>query len=520
MFYTELCAFSLSEEGYLWECNGCTVEIKSERRYQCLECSNVTLCGSCYAAYVAVDGSTNPIKGLQILQELETRVYAIRYIGQFLRHSKSIFILAILRLKRDESCWEIIVSMLRAYEDWESTYNRSKRFDVNTIPGRCFLKIVEMASELDEDMEQQETFGPYSRIAKALSEFYNKHKADKELAYCLCDGHNYLEVPMITELPEHERDNFDAKGRLTEAYLRHTWKMHGRVVRSMNQVDQVQEVDPDPTPAPAGCETITEPSLNVSDLPLSKSSDGFNEDDPAPRTISTSIPSPRVDIHMPRLHFIEGEGQYFNRLIRNFNQFETNRRASLRNLETVYQSSPAVAVLMGRKPMAPKEMSNITMENVPDGPFNMAMAIEMCWQFVQVLLVGFVSSSLTEQLIAREVAKAQKSVTEVFRAAGSDSSLRIANTSATPGTTSALVEDEFLGRLPANIRNELSLFVTRARQLRDNPEHHNLSSRNIEEDSAALVSPADVKYIMESSPFVVYDFYNNPVLPRLISQRK
>jgi hypothetical protein len=138
------------------------------------------------------------------------------------------------------------------------------------------------------------------------------------------------------------------------------------------------------------------------------------------------------------------------------------------------------------------------------------MSYEMSWQFSQVFLFGYVSTSLTDLLTREEM-----------------------HLSSTPPPP---IEDEFLVDLPAEIREDMVAFAWRAKQFENAPISRSTSRaggnrtfgpgsnpelesfRHFRGWSEILEAYFSSKDTRESSPFRVWDYYGNPVLPRLVGK--
>lgn len=146
-------------------------------------------------------------------------------------------------------------------------------------------------------------------------------------------------------------------------------------------------------------------------------------------------------------------------------------------LENQYQIYPDIAIIMKRDPTGLIDINNLEFEGTPDDALLKAVGTEMAWHFVQVLFFGFVSTSLTEQLITREKYEAQNNADSETSEADDDS-----------GT-----EDEFLGRLSCGIRKRIMVFVTRARQLRSGPEQSKPPSQSTGQGYGVVQFPREIK---------------------------
>ena len=203
-------------------CAICRAELLSETRYACLQCSDVILCDLCHKDYTAEDGDANGnrVKGLRVLQDLETRVYAMRYIAQAAHDYTEIFFGAIFHLKWAGIYEELLDPLQKRFEDWQEKYNNSQQLSLVDKPGMEFLAIVDdTAKKWSLGLSEAIPPGWLLATEKALQENLKNHPVDKELAYFLCEGHEFVEVPHISNLLETERSMFDQNSMLGEAYL-------------------------------------------------------------------------------------------------------------------------------------------------------------------------------------------------------------------------------------------------------------------------------------------------------------
>ena len=208
--------------GGLWMCNMCMESPISGNRYRCFSCISNCLCSICYSDYLK--GSSTPKsapEGLKVLQKLENDLKPIREIGKILvehggwvlnRCCESLVVIA-----------EWVYKKLKAYEDWEKTYNETGRFDTYERPGQTFLKIIENARKLVNEIDKGEagntSKNQMSKIGEELAELYREHRPDKEMANFICSGHDYMEVRDKSTIEDVDKKCFGTDWKLTNEWL-------------------------------------------------------------------------------------------------------------------------------------------------------------------------------------------------------------------------------------------------------------------------------------------------------------
>lgn len=540
------CASLNNQQFQAWTCNLCMREHFNVTRYKCLDCFDSDLCEDCHKDYITVEESSGSIlQGRRVLEKLETQVYAARLIGQSYRKQGRVFVATMSLLENISSCWDWVNKMQKQYEEWEQNYNKSNRFDVRKIPGWQFLKLIEKApkvqAEARTDVNVIENI--YAPFAKELTALYHEHKADKELKYFICNGHKYMEIPTKLRLTDDQREWFDSEGKLTSKYLRSLMEKYGKPdkfcfsdatteelpgERSENlqrDVDQnhlpassrlggnlfESAADLAATPTPTDANRKVDGKLDC----FSKTEDGHSRTpDLSQMSSESSLSSGTVDISSKTEtrnsqkeqegiipHWLEKEAEYLNRLLNNFPQLRAIRNGLLAVLRNVYQPSP--------------DLNDIVSTNA-ETIIDWVRILEAAWQFAQIILVGFVSRTLTEHLSNFEDPDNESSEAGLhFLPTEEILGAEIVPFSQS-GSGEAGVQDKFLDSLPDDIRKELEHFVIRARQLRKKAIQNTVPQPAPDEMTRKL-SAAMVDCI-SGSPFTVYDYYRNPVLPRLICQ--
>ena len=215
---------SPSDFSYTWWCDMCLQSPLRGTRYHCISCTceGVCLCSLCYSDYLEGGGTPKSApQSLKMLQNLENDLKPIREIGEdFVLYGGAFLYRCCGRLI---AIVEWVDEKLKAYEEWEKTYNKAGRFDNYERPGQIFLRIVEKVRKLVEDEEKEEGDNSpenwMSKIEEELAELYREHKPDKEMKNFICSGHEYMEVRDKSTIEDVDKKCFDADGKLTTEWL-------------------------------------------------------------------------------------------------------------------------------------------------------------------------------------------------------------------------------------------------------------------------------------------------------------
>ncbi|KAK0639606.1 hypothetical protein B0T16DRAFT_423477 [Cercophora newfieldiana] len=469
-----------------WECNVCKASINGDKaRHMCTQC-DATLCSDCHADYVkahAADGEVedgNRVKGLKLLHQMETRAYAFRCVAHALREQAGLFIKTIGIFKYFGHYDEFVKPFLTEYEEWTTTYNSSQEFAEILTPGWDFLKVVEVASRWKVDDPDDVVLELLTKVEKSLRSHYEQHSIDKELEYFFCDGHAYIEVPVLADMPDSEKECFETDGRLKDTYL---------------------------------CDMQRR----------------YEESERLASVTSTHLPVGQTFVAAAgkRPYFVEDEEVYHRRLVRNFGR--DLRARYLNGLDfTCRTSSMVERIMKGLRrsditfvPRLPLETDELLLES---------MSYEMSWQFVQVFLFGYVSTSLTDLFIREQQDPAPEEEAMI--------TLSINDAWSELLRGEPQIEDEFLVGLPDEIREDLITFAWRAKDFENMPiatlkyplrRNGGLEAARDETwDALTVLRPwcgaieafCSSKETRENAPFRVWDFYGNPVLARLVGKAR
>ncbi len=208
---------------YTWSCDVCLQSPLYGTRYVCgyHTSRSYTLCSLCYSDYLEGDGTPKSApQGLKMLWKLENDLQPIREIGEVFVLYGGAFIYRCCGCRVAIAEW--VEEKLKAYEEWEKTYNKTGRFDDYRRPGQIFLKIAIKVRKLVEDEEKEgrnSLENEMSMIEEELAELYREHKPDKEMRRFICSGHEYMEVRDKSTIEDVDKKCFGADGKLTTEWL-------------------------------------------------------------------------------------------------------------------------------------------------------------------------------------------------------------------------------------------------------------------------------------------------------------
>jgi ankyrin repeat protein len=488
MLEIELASVSSTEKTLdCQECAVCKCRLVTATRYSCRLCDAI-LCTTCFTDYSTEDDSRsgNRIKGIKTLQGLETQVYALRKAIHAMRNYPLILIKAAIMIKLTGQYQVHVEPLLMLYEEWDRDYNSSDQLDSVETPGRQILKIFDNAAQWDirngDPVHAREWF---FKFRTSLEDHYREYPVEKELEYFCCHGHEYVEVPDISMVQETERANFEQDGKLTREYL----------YDMLRRYESYQSTGEDLSSA------YLEEMSSMRDLPS-----------------------------------VENESKYRERIILNSQRDE--RGLYLGAMEFAFRQSPQVEMLMKGKPMPSLEpLDEQTADLVVD-----AMSHEFAWQLVQLLGFGFISTSLTDQLINRDrsMASQQRPTYDIpedivlVDGVGSPENDEEAKKDAPTTLSISVIEppavtDNFLDDLPQSIRQDITTFILGAADERGSSGGINGESEDeawwqhqarVNPDNPLVLAYLEYRALRNKNPFRVYDFYSNPILARLICKHK
>ncbi|KAK0745592.1 hypothetical protein B0T18DRAFT_428716 [Schizothecium vesticola] len=288
----------------------------------------------------------------------EEIVYALRCVADACHDQYAIFIKAIGVVMHYGEYEDFLQPLIKAYKDWDAAYNYSKQFANVCIPGQRFLNLVEETARWHDGLSENASNDGGAQISRSLDQYFAENMAEKELEYFFCRGHTYVEVPQASNLADKEQENFDADGRLTEASLRAMQRKY--------------------------------------------------EQETPPFSVVRQTSGPKME----KLHFVEDEEVYRQRLVQNSRR--SQRERYLYSLDFIFRSSPEVEQLMKGHSgpiFAPftSQMEDLLLEG---------LCYEIAWQFSQIFLFGFVSTTLTDIMVQDDLEAERRGLAEEVTAEG------------------------------------------------------------------------------------------------------
>lgn len=226
--------------------------------YACLKCLPLgsTICGRCYNDQFSSDGENRKKFHAVLceLERLETILMPVRLIGRAVltsRMTTDFFFRCCCLLYTTLPMREWILTLMRKYETWNEEADEFDGRFYKRVPGGRFLKLIsrvweivertdggahsskgatskeEGSDENDKTTSRADDLDTFEAIARDFEKLYHDHKADRELDYFTCYGHNFTEIPTISSIPEEKKAIFDANGRLKPEFFQGLVEKYG-----------------------------------------------------------------------------------------------------------------------------------------------------------------------------------------------------------------------------------------------------------------------------------------------------
>lgn len=186
--------------------------------FSCTSCVDLDLCPTCHDGYLTSEPPQTIRKSVTALWSLEDDVYPVLRATETFRKRGANFLPICFRLlgthalawihSKPAKCWEDIVS------------KDGLKWDLRKIPGWRFIRLLEKLRDLDwpdvteGDILEAGQAGTIPNIHDELVEIYRKFSPWQEHPRPACNGHAFVEIVPLEQLPTDDQDRFDAQGHL------------------------------------------------------------------------------------------------------------------------------------------------------------------------------------------------------------------------------------------------------------------------------------------------------------------
>lgn len=220
----------------------CNYSTNSSSYFMCRTCYDIFLCYECHADYIK--NRRRVPESVEPLGRLGREVSPVRVALRPLRGNIKLLVESLATLPEVE---EWVIHMHSSYEKWDKTYNERGSFESGNVSEWDFIEVISRGFALRQESPEtvrlaQNQEGKSIEVrADGMDDFINGDKwldlsnklMDNFAFWCAapevqgdlaatmdgCEGHEFIELPAMSEVSDDQKANFDEHERLKNEFF-------------------------------------------------------------------------------------------------------------------------------------------------------------------------------------------------------------------------------------------------------------------------------------------------------------